>query len=134
MLKTLLQMNSNSLVIKKNQRQANKQFIYMKIQFQNSIVRLSFLCHVTDIKISWVNPWSIFTINDYLIALSIYLKAEAFGQAFVWIGCLIEPGHSLKKKDQSKLITKITFYLFKLNTGLYKKVFLQDQDLCELGA
>ena len=29
----------------------------MKIEFQNSIVRLSFLCHITDIKIAWVNPW-----------------------------------------------------------------------------
>ena len=28
----------------------------MKIEFLNSIVRLSFLCHITDIKIAWINP------------------------------------------------------------------------------
>ena len=40
-------MNSNSLVIKQKQKQANKQtpnkiYIYMKIEFQNSIAKLSF--------------------------------------------------------------------------------------------
>ena len=34
-------MNSNSLEIKQNQKQTNKK-IYMKIDFQSSIVRLSF--------------------------------------------------------------------------------------------
>ena len=29
----------------------------MKIEFQNSIVRLSFFRHITDIKTAWVNPW-----------------------------------------------------------------------------
>ena len=28
----------------------------MKIEFQNSIRRLSFLCRLTDIKIAWLNP------------------------------------------------------------------------------
>ena len=28
----------------------------MRIEFQNSIARLSFLCCITDIKISWINP------------------------------------------------------------------------------
>ena len=27
----------------------------MKIEFKNSIVRLSFLCGITDIKIAWIN-------------------------------------------------------------------------------
>ena len=51
-------MNSNSLVIKQKQKQkqTNKQYIYMKIEFQNSIVRLSFLCCIMDIKIGWINP------------------------------------------------------------------------------
>ena len=31
-------------------------FIYKKIEFQNSAVRLSFLCRITDIKIAWINP------------------------------------------------------------------------------
>ena len=35
-------MNSNSLVIKQ------KQNIYMKTEFQNTIVRLSFLCHIIN--------------------------------------------------------------------------------------
>ena len=43
----------NSLVIK--QKQANKN-IYMKIEFQNSVAKLSFLCRNTDIKIAWINP------------------------------------------------------------------------------
>ena len=29
----------------------------MKIEFQNSITRLSFSCRITDIKIAWINPW-----------------------------------------------------------------------------
>ena len=47
-------MNSNSLVNKQKQKRTNKQTkIYiMKIEFQNSIVRWIFLCHVTDIKIA----------------------------------------------------------------------------------
>ena len=28
----------------------------MKIEFQNSIAKLSFLCVITDIKIAWINP------------------------------------------------------------------------------
>ena len=28
----------------------------MKIKFENSIRRLSFLCHLPDIKIAWINP------------------------------------------------------------------------------
>ena len=27
----------------------------MKLEFPNSIVRLSFLCHITDMKIAWIN-------------------------------------------------------------------------------
>ena len=30
----------------------------MKIEFENSIRRLNFLCHLTDTKIAWINPWS----------------------------------------------------------------------------
>ena len=29
----------------------------MKIEFQKSTVRLSFLCGITDFKIAWINPW-----------------------------------------------------------------------------
>ena len=33
---------------------------FMKIDFKNSIRRLSFLCHLPDIKIAWINPcWGI---------------------------------------------------------------------------
>ena len=35
-------------------KQTNKQ--KYKIEFQNSIVRLSFLCRITVIKIAWLNP------------------------------------------------------------------------------
>ena len=44
-------MNFNSLGNKQKQKQANK----MKIEFQNSIVKLSFLCLIKDIKIAWIN-------------------------------------------------------------------------------
>ena len=45
-------MNSNSLVNKQKLKQTNKQKrTYMKIEFQNSIIILSFLCRTTDIKI-----------------------------------------------------------------------------------
>ena len=30
---------------------------FMKIEFQNSVRRLSFLCRLTDIKIAQINPW-----------------------------------------------------------------------------
>ena len=30
----------------------------MKIEFENSIRRLSFLCRLTDIKTAWINPWT----------------------------------------------------------------------------
>ena len=50
-------MNSKSLVNKRKQKQTTKRNIYMKIEFQNSIARLSFLCHIKDIKIAWINPW-----------------------------------------------------------------------------
>ena len=52
LLKTLLQMNFNSKVIQQKQ----KQNLYMKIEFQNSVVRLSFFFRRTDIKIAWINP------------------------------------------------------------------------------
>ena len=53
LLKSLLQMNPNSLIIKQNRnKQTNKKNMYNQDLFQNSIVRLSFLCRVTDIKIA----------------------------------------------------------------------------------
>ena len=60
-------MNSDSLVIKQKQKQTNKK-IYMKIKFQNSIVRLSFLCCIKDIKIAWINP----CLNDKLRELLLH--------------------------------------------------------------
>ena len=50
-------MNSKSLVNKQKQKQTTKRNIYMKIEFQNSVARLSFLCHIKGIKIAWMNPW-----------------------------------------------------------------------------
>ena len=35
----------------------NAKINFVKIEFENSIIRLSFLCHLTDIKIAWMNPW-----------------------------------------------------------------------------
>ena len=33
----------------------DKQKLHIKIEFQNLIERLSFLCRITDIKIAWIN-------------------------------------------------------------------------------
>ena len=52
-------MNSNRLLIKPKQNHTNKQTnknVYMKIEFQNPVVRLNFLWHIMDIKIAWINP------------------------------------------------------------------------------
>ena len=38
------------------QRQYALKQIFMKIEFENSVRRLSILCRITDIKISWINP------------------------------------------------------------------------------
>ena len=51
-------MNSTGLIIKQKQKQANKKNIDMKIGFQNSVVRFSFLCRITDIKIPRINPYN----------------------------------------------------------------------------
>ena len=40
------------------QRQYALKQCFLKIEFENSIRRLSFLCCLPDIKIAWVNPWS----------------------------------------------------------------------------
>ena len=53
-------MNSNNFLIKQKNKKIKKNkrakmYIYMKIEFQNSIVRLSFLCRITDIKIAWIS-------------------------------------------------------------------------------
>ena len=39
------------------QRQYALKQIFMKIEFENSIRRLSILFRITDIKITWINPW-----------------------------------------------------------------------------
>ena len=51
-------MNSTGLIIEQKQKEANKKNIDMKIGFQNSVVRFSFLCRITDIKIPRINPYS----------------------------------------------------------------------------
>ena len=30
--------------------------IYFKVEFYNSTERSSYLCHISDIKIAWINP------------------------------------------------------------------------------
>ena len=50
----------------------------MKVQFENSIRRLSFSCHLTDIKIARINSW--FDI----IILSMSTKLETIGFLEVW--------------------------------------------------
>ena len=36
----------------------------MKTEFENSIRRLSFLCHLPEIKIAWINPWLVVQIVE----------------------------------------------------------------------
>ena len=48
--KKLLQINSNTSV-RMNRQTKN---IYIKIELKNSFGRL--ICHITDIKIAWINP------------------------------------------------------------------------------
>ena len=38
------------------QRQYALKQIFMKIEFENSIRRLSILCRLPDIRIAWINP------------------------------------------------------------------------------
>ena len=38
------------------------------IEFQNSVVRYSFVCHITDIKIAWINPQKIIVTSHREIA------------------------------------------------------------------
>ena len=47
-------MNSNSLLFRKNKNKQTSKNIYMKIEFLNLVVRLSFLCCKTDIKTAWI--------------------------------------------------------------------------------
>ena len=82
-------MNSNNLVIK--QKQTNKQ-TYKKTESQNSIVRLSFLSHVTDIKIASINSWLVrqFLIDynplsvSFLAITSLQGKFNSNFQHFKW--------------------------------------------------
>ena len=51
----------------------------MKIEFQTSIVRLSFLCRIMDIKSTWINPWFkdvIHLENEYLMASMLLVLAS----------------------------------------------------------
>ena len=50
----------------------NKQtkYTYIKIEFQNSIERLSFLCRITDIKIAWINPCKSYFYCDIIAKLN----------------------------------------------------------------
>ena len=43
---------------------------FMKIEFENTIKRLSFLCHLTDIKIAWI-------LLPILLNLLAFLKLPA---------------------------------------------------------
>ena len=66
-------MNSNNLVNK--QKQTNK----MKIEFQNSVVKFSFLCFVMDINIAWIN-----TCNIYIKSIDVSTTRHFFSnQLFV---------------------------------------------------
>ena len=35
----------------------------MKIEFENSIRKLNFLCRLPGIKIAWINPWEFIFTN-----------------------------------------------------------------------
>ena len=50
----------------------------MTVGFQNSIVRLSFLCHIEDIKIVWTNPCS--SISHILNSIHIIVDRRGPGR------------------------------------------------------
>ena len=92
LLKSLLQMNSNSLVNKQKQKQTKKN-IYMKIGFQNWIARFSFLCHVTDIKIVWINACVLDGSSTSIICLNhirtimkfITIQNNEYWSSYTWL-------------------------------------------------
>ena len=50
------------------------------------------------------------TINDWLSIVAAYLKAKAFEWALVYTGCLIGPGHLLKKhKIKTRKVRQVNF-------------------------
>ena len=56
----LLSLSGKNATANKLQYLSNKKknkwiYIYIYIEFQKSIERLSFLCRITDIKIAWIN-------------------------------------------------------------------------------
>ena len=55
-LKTVLQIKSNSLVIKQNEKKTKK-YIYICENWVSKLnCKTEFLCHITDIKIAWNDP------------------------------------------------------------------------------
>ena len=59
-------MNSNSSVIKVKQKQRNKQAIYIHEYWVSRLnCKIEFLCHITDIKIAWINPCSSTDYRNY---------------------------------------------------------------------
>ena len=46
----------------------------MKTEFENSDGRLSFLCCLTDIKVTWINPW----FKNYFRVMKIFWFFSAF--------------------------------------------------------
>ena len=43
---------------------------FMKIKFENSIRRLTFLCSLPDTKIVWINSWTLMLIQKFLLKSS----------------------------------------------------------------
>ena len=49
----------------------------MKIEFQNSVRRLSFLCHLPGIKIAWINSSCVITEIQLVLNLKIASNQRA---------------------------------------------------------
>ena len=60
----------------------------MKIEFQNSIVTLSFFCRITDIKIAWINPCSVhhlvFQEHSPVLKLALSFYEEYGKKSLLW--------------------------------------------------
>ena len=127
MLKSLLEVNSNSLVIFLIfLKQKTNKNMYVKIECQNSIVRLSFLCHIMDIKMAWISPY-------YCDDTTLYSKGVGFW-TWIWPTRHCRLGQELAcwfwcqknmKMDGSFFEEKISFKMlglscsFKLDWGSY---------------
>ena len=95
---------------------------FVKIEFENSIRRLSFLCHLTDIKIAWINP----CIVAYRTQLEAAQLKNLFFLAVLKLDVKDSFGYNKKnwknEKQSKKFIYKLSIYFININITLNLKM------------